>query len=157
MRSPAPAEDVDRWLRAGGWFPGREDAAEADRLVQWRVDNSALQGFPLVPWDAAVHFVRSYASLDFPVPKSRDRVFRADPSFGYEGDAEDISELADNLGRRLFPVGYEAGENGIVLMDDSGRFFYLHHTGPYFLGANESQALSSLMTGDQDDAEDYFV
>ncbi|MEU3185093.1 SUKH-3 domain-containing protein [Streptomyces sp. NPDC006923] len=157
MRPPAPAEDVDLWLRTNGWFPGREETAEADRRVQWRVDSSARQGFPLRPWDEVLRFVRSYVSLDFPVPKSGDRVFRADPSFGYEGDAEDIAELAELLGQDLFPVGYEAGENGIVLLDGLGRFFYLHHTGPYYLGANAAQALSSLMTGDQDDADDYYV
>ncbi|MFV0127984.1 SUKH-3 domain-containing protein [Streptomyces sp. HMX112] len=157
MRPPAPPEEVDSWLRSHGWFPGREEAAEADRLIEWRVRDSSRQGFPLQPWDEVKRFIRSYAGLEFPVPKAPERKFLANPTFGYEGDAEDIADLAGNIGEKLFPVGYEAGENGIVLMDGIGRFFYLHHTGPYFLGEDEAHALSSLMRGDQGDAEDFYV
>ncbi|MCP9961239.1 SUKH-3 domain-containing protein [Streptomyces somaliensis] len=157
----APREELDAWLRAGGWYPGRENdpwnQAEAERLIAVRVRGSADQGFPLRSWGEVHRFVSSYVGLEFPMPLAPERKFRADPTFGYEGDAELIAELAENLGRRLFPVGWETSENGIVLLDDTGRFFYLHHTGPYFLGGDETQALSSLMTGDQEDAEEYFV
>ncbi|MBL1107845.1 SUKH-3 domain-containing protein [Streptomyces sp. 5-8] len=161
MRPPPPREELDAWLRANGWYPGRgsepENTAEAERLIAVRVRGSAGQGFPLEPWDEVRRFVSSYVGLEFPMPLAPERRFRADPTFGYEGDAELVVELARNVGQRLFPVGWETSENGIVLLDDTGRFFYLHHTGPYFLGGDEIQALSSLMTGDQEDAEDHFV
>ncbi|MFD6281947.1 SUKH-3 domain-containing protein [Streptomyces sp. NPDC060209] len=157
MRPPPPREELDAWLRANGWYPGRENEAEAERLIAVRVRGSADQGYPLQPWDEVYRFVSSYVGLEFPMPLAPERQFRADPTFGYEGDAELVVELAQNLGHQLFPVGWETSENGIVLMDDVGRFFYLHHTGPYFLGGNDTEALSSLMTGAQEDAEDYFV
>ncbi|TXS51452.1 SUKH-3 domain-containing protein [Streptomyces sp. t39] len=162
MRRPtAPRSEIDAWLSAHGWHAGREDepenAAKAGELIGLRVRGSAEQGFPLEPWDEVRRFVASFVGLEFPMPRAPERVFRANPTFGYTGDAEDITELAENLGQRLFPVGWESTENGIVLLDDTGRFFYLHHTGPYFLGADETQALSSLMTGDQEDAEGHFV
>ncbi|WP_407703234.1 SUKH-3 domain-containing protein [Streptomyces solincola] len=154
-------DELDAWLRANGWHPGREDESgnrdKADRLITARVRRSADQGAALEPWEEAHRFVASYVGLEFPMPLAPERRFRADPTFGYDGDAEEIAELARGLGRRLFPVGWETSENGIVLLDDTGRFFYLHHTWPYFLGSDEVQALSSLMTGDQEDAEDYFV
>ncbi|MER6996958.1 SUKH-3 domain-containing protein [Streptomyces sp. NPDC000410] len=161
MRPTPPREELDAWLQANGWHPGRENdpenEAEAERLIAVRVRGSADQGFPLEPWGEVRRFVSSYVGLEFPMPLAPERRFRGDPTFGYEGDAELIAELAQNLGHRLFPVGWETSENGIVLLDDSGRFFYLHHTGPYFLGGDETQALASLMTGDQEDAEGYFV
>ncbi|MEU5163289.1 SUKH-3 domain-containing protein [Streptomyces sp. NPDC020875] len=154
-------EEVNAWLLAHGRRPGREDEpgnrARADRLIEVRVRRSAAEGFPLLPWDGVRRFVASYVGLEFPVPLAPERRFRADPTFGYAGDSESITELAESLGRRLFPVGWETAENGIVLLDDTGRFFYLHHTGPYFLGADEPGALAALMTGYQEDAEDYYV
>ncbi|WP_051718044.1 SUKH-3 domain-containing protein [Streptomyces megasporus] len=155
MRPPLPRRTIDGLLRAGGWFPGRDETAEADRLVRWRVEDSARQGFPLRPSDRAIRFLRSFAPLEFPLPLAPERRFVANPAVGYEGDAERIADLAEYLGRDLFPVGYETVENGLVLADGLGRFFYLHHTGPSFLGAGETRALSSLMTGDQAPVEDH--
>ncbi|MER5732012.1 SUKH-3 domain-containing protein [Streptomyces sp. NPDC002138] len=157
MRPPAPPEEVEAWLRRHGWTPDLRDSAEADRLIDTRVRDSARQGFPLTPWEAVREFVSRYAGLEFAAPLAPERIFVADPTLGYDGDAEDITELSNEVGRKLFPVGYEFGEAGIVLMDDLGRFFYLHHTGPYFLGQDEAQALSSLMRGDQDEVDDYCV
>ncbi|MFD7031582.1 SUKH-3 domain-containing protein [Streptomyces sp. NPDC059917] len=157
MRSPASPEEVDSWLRSHGWHPDLHNRVEADRLIDARVRDSARQDFPMAPWGAMREFVSRYAGLEFPAPLAPERVFVADPTLGYEGDAEDITELSAEVGRKLFPVGYEFGESGIVLMDDLGRFFYLHHTGPYFLGENEAHALSSLMRGDQDEVDDYCV
>ncbi|MFI5987056.1 SUKH-3 domain-containing protein [Streptomyces sp. NPDC051555] len=157
MRPPATPDEVEAWLRRHGWTPDTRRTAEADRLIDARVRDSAGQGFPLQPWDAVRSFVSRYTGVEFPAPLAPERAFVADPTLGYQGDAEDITELAAEVGRRLFPVGYEFGEAGIVLMDDLGRFFYLHHTGPYFLGQDEAQALSSLMRGDQDEVDDYCV
>ncbi|MBW5483897.1 SUKH-3 domain-containing protein [Streptomyces bambusae] len=157
MRPPAPRAEVEAWLRAGGWYPGRDERERAEQLIAVRVADAARQGFPMEPWPAVTEFVARYVGLRLPMPMAPDRVFLAHPAVGHEGDAEDIAELAADLGRRLFPVGYEVGEWGTVLLDDLGRFFYLHHTGPYFIGIDEHQALSSLMRGDQDDVDDFYV
>lgn len=42
-------------------------------------------------------------------------------------------------------------------MDETGRFFFSHHTGAYHLGREKYEALMSLMSGEMEDAEDYFV
>ncbi|CAM5551598.1 SUKH-3 domain-containing protein [Streptomyces tanashiensis] len=44
-----------------------------------------------------------------------------------------------------------------MLIDETGRFFLMHHTGPYFLGANTYEAISCLLRGPQQEARDYFV
>ncbi|MCB5179672.1 SUKH-3 domain-containing protein [Streptomyces antimicrobicus] len=157
MREPASPEEVDAWLRQHGWTPEHRDRAAAERLIAERVADADRQGFPLEPWEEVVDFVSRYVGHVFPMPQAPDRRFMPDPTLGYEDDAEDIVELASDIGRKLFPVGYETIEAGIVLMDDLGRFFYLHHTGPYFLGKDEHQALSSLMRGDQDEVDAYYV
>ncbi len=81
-----------------------------------------------------------------------------DPTLGYDGDAAAIKELSSGLGVDLFPVGYETSEYGIILADEKGRLFHLHHTGGYYLGVNEFDAFSRFIQGLPDsDAEDYFV
>lgn len=81
-----------------------------------------------------------------------------DPTVGYEGDAEDFAQLASDLNRKIFPIGVETYEFGVWLIDDIGRFFYLHHTGGYFLGMNAYEAFSSILSGNTlSDAEGYFV
>lgn len=80
------------------------------------------------------------------------------PTLGYEGDAAVIAELAAGLGVGLFPVGYEESERGLILVDDTGRWFHLHHTGGYFLGKDEHDAFSRFLSGEEaPDAEDYFA
>ncbi|MER5545720.1 SUKH-3 domain-containing protein [Streptomyces sp. NPDC002589] len=77
---------------------------------------------------------------------------------GYDGDAAAVMELAAGLGTALFPVGHEASECGILLVDENGRFFHLHHTGGYYLGDSAFDAFSRFLQGLPDpDAEDYFV
>ncbi|MET9431635.1 SUKH-3 domain-containing protein [Streptomyces sp. NPDC003036] len=56
-----------------------------------------------------------------------------------------------------FPVGYEEFDGGLVLIDETGRFFLMHHTGPYFLGMNAYEAIACLVRGGQADAEGYSV
>lgn len=157
MKPQASREAIENWLREGGWYPERDESTEADRLIRWRVDDSARQGFPLEPFERAVRFLHTFALLELAVPQAPERKFVVNPAVGYEGDAELISELSSDLAQKLFPVGYETVENGLVLIDEIGRFFYLHFTGPYFLGIDEAQALSSIMNGDQGPAEDYYV
>ncbi|MFF4085214.1 SUKH-3 domain-containing protein [Streptomyces sp. NPDC001777] len=47
---------------------------------------------------------------------------------------EHLRRAAPGLGAELFPVGHEASEHGILLGDEKGRFFHLHHTGGYHPG-----------------------
>ncbi|MCL3993251.1 SUKH-3 domain-containing protein [Streptomyces lavenduligriseus] len=56
-------------------------------------------------------------------------------------------ELADGLGNKVFPVAHDTFDGGTVLMDEIGRFFYLHHSGEYFLGCDKHSALMSYSRG----------
>lgn len=81
-----------------------------------------------------------------------------DPTGGYKGDAALISELSSNIKKKLFPVGYESKEYEILLVDEVGRFFYLHHTGAYLWGLDAHDAFARFLSGaDAPDAEDFFV
>lgn len=109
--------------------------------------------------DSAIRFIHSYGDLELELPgTSPTRNLIVKPTVGYEGDAEDIVELAGHLVTQLFPVAYETIEGGIWLIDPSSRFFYLHHTGGYFLGADQQEAFMSAYTGRLlPDAEDFYV
>lgn len=151
--------DVERWLSAHGWSPGRDIGERADELVSLRVRGAAEQGSPLTPSAVAIRVIRSYGGLELPYPGGEPKMtLMMDPTIGFRGDARQIAELAEQLGSELFPVAFETYENGVWLVDETGRFFYLHHTGGYFLGQNEFEAFANALSGDTlADAEDYFV
>ncbi|MFH8223864.1 SUKH-3 domain-containing protein [Streptomyces sp. NPDC018057] len=45
----------------------------------------------------------------------------------------------------------------IVLVDEHGRFFLLHHTGGYYMGKDECDAFSCVLSSEPyPDAEDFF-
>ncbi|WP_411151353.1 SUKH-3 domain-containing protein [Streptomyces sp. A30] len=157
MASNHPAPEVLDWLTANGWTPGRDIGEHAEKLVEVRVRDAERQGVALLPSPVAVRVIHAYGLLRFPHPKA-DESWVMKPTVGYEGDAALIAELAAGLGTSLFPVGYEESERGLILVDKSGRWFHLHHTGGYFMGDDEYDAFSRFLSGaEAQDAEDYFV
>ncbi|MFF0609164.1 SUKH-3 domain-containing protein [Nocardia tengchongensis] len=150
---------MDRWLNAGGWLPARDIGARAEELIALRQADAAQQGEVLIAPDSAIRFVRSFGDLELDLPgtsPARNLILKS--TVGYEGDTEDIVELAGNLATQLFPVAYETIEGGIWLIDTFSRFFYLHHTGAYFLGADQQEAFMSTYAGRSlQDAEDYYA
>lgn len=155
MVSQQPASEVIAWLTSNGWTPDRDLGDRATELVEVRVGDAARQGITLTPPLAAVRVVQAYGLLRLPHPKAAE-TWLMKPTLGYEGDAALIEELAAGLGVGLFPVGYEESEGGLILVDETGRWFHLHHTGGYFLGVNAYDAFSRFLSGvNAPDAEDY--
>ncbi|MFJ9963067.1 SUKH-3 domain-containing protein [Streptomyces avermitilis] len=158
MTSGQPTPEVLDWLTESGWLPGRDIGEQAEDLVRVRVQDAERQGVPLVPVPAAQRVIHTYGMLRLNQPSTPGCAWQMDPTIGYDGDAAAVKELAAGLGLELFPVGYETSEFGLLLVDESGRFFHLHHTGGYYLGADEFDAFSRFIKGLPDpDAEDYFA
>jgi hypothetical protein len=158
MASNQPAPEVLAWLTAHGWTPGRDIGEEAAELVEVRVRDAERQGVVLFPSPAAIHVVHTYGLLRLTHPRGASETWSMTPTIGYEGDAALITELATGLGVGLFPVGYEESEHGLILVDETGRWFHLHHTGGYFLGMDEYDAFHRFLNvARAPDAEDYFV
>ena len=158
MVSGQPTTEVRDWLIQHGWSPGRDIGEEADEMVRVRVQDSQRQGVLLSPVPSALRVIHVYGRLRLPHPNTPGVAWVMEPTVGYDGDATAITELATSLGVSLFPVGYEASECGLLLVDDKGRFFHLHHTGGYYLGDSEFNAFSRFLKGLSDpDAEDCFV
>ncbi|MFH8405018.1 SUKH-3 domain-containing protein [Streptomyces sp. NPDC018019] len=141
-------DDVQAWLEGSGWFPGRDVTEKVTEFIDDAVRQSEDQGFPTPPVSVAVEFLRSYGLLDLTHPRNDEKSLSMNPTGGYEGDFEEIAELADEVGGRLFRVGYDLPEGGIVLMGENGRFYYHHWSGTYLMGDDVHEALGNWLTGD---------
>ncbi|CAM5256981.1 SUKH-3 domain-containing protein [Streptomyces narbonensis] len=150
------AREVEAVLAGAGWAPGRDIGDRLPALLRFVTDRFAAEGHPVEPFPAARDFVREFGGLRLAIPGTPPASVGLTPHWIYEESAEDVAELAGNLRQRLFPVGYETFDGAMVLVDETGRFFLLHHTGPYFLGESVHEAVSCLLRGPQGEARDHF-
>ncbi|MEK9522933.1 SUKH-3 domain-containing protein [Streptomyces venezuelae] len=150
-------EEVEAALTEAGWTRGRDVGEQLPELLAVVTERFAGEGHPVEVFTAARDFVREFGGIRLVIPGTPPDAVGFTPHWIYEESAEDVAELAANVGKKLFPVGYEAFDGSMVLIDETGRFFLLHHTGPYFLGANTYEAISCLLRGPQQEARDYFV
>ncbi|MEU8703633.1 SUKH-3 domain-containing protein [Streptomyces sp. NPDC048565] len=150
-------EEVDAWLAEAGWYPGRDVGKEASETVEAVVERYRSYGVEMEPSDPALAFIREHAFLRAVIDTAPENFAIFTPHLVFKGDAEEISELAVDLGVQIFPVGYDTYDGSTLLMDTNGRFFCSHHTGAYYLGPEKYEAMMSLMSGDMEDAENCFV
>ena len=154
------APEVSAWLTKHGWFPGRDIGQEADTMINLRHEDAERRGYPLTIFPEARNFIHTYGSLELHLDPDDlpGYTLTLDPTIGHEGDVEEFEELSVNLGQRLFPVGYEDPDDSIVLMDEIGRFFFLHFTGAYYMGDSANDMFYRyLHKVKAPDAEDFFV
>ncbi|MGW2303502.1 SUKH-3 domain-containing protein [Streptomyces sp. NPDC001809] len=150
-------EEVEAALTEAGWTRGRDIGEQLPELLGVVTERFAEEGHPVEVFTAARDFVREFGGIRLVIPGTPPDAVGFTPHWIYEESAEDVAELAANVGKKLFPVGYESFDGSMVLIDETGRFFLMHHTGPYFLGANTYEAVSCLLRGPQQEARDYFV
>ncbi|MFD9543094.1 SUKH-3 domain-containing protein [Streptomyces sp. NPDC060022] len=151
-------EEVDAWLAEAGWHPGRDVGEEASTdAITTVVERYRVYGVGIEPSAPALAFIREHAFLRAVIDTAPENFAIFTPHLVFKGDAEEIAELAGELGAQLFPVGYDTYDGSTILMDDNGRFFFSHHTGAYYLGREKYEAMMSLMSSEMEDAEDYFV
>ncbi|MBL1104380.1 SUKH-3 domain-containing protein [Streptomyces sp. 5-8] len=152
------SEAVDAWLAGAGWHPGRrcDDLAAAE--VEFAVESFRNDGGSLDVIAPALFFLREHVGLVAPRRASTEDRVMFYPRLMYVGAAEDVQDIADGLGKKVFPVAHDTYDGGTILIDEVGRFFYLHHSGGYFLGNDKHSALMSYSRGyPLDDAEDYYA
>lgn len=150
-------DEVEAALTEAGWSPGRDIGDRLTGLLRFVTERFAEEGHPVEPFRAARDFVREFGGLRLVVPGTPPDAIGLTPHWIYEESAEDVADLAANLGRRLFPVGYEEFDGGMVLVDETGRFFLLHHTGPYYVGKSPYEAIGGLLRGPREEAGTLFV
>ncbi|MFJ7206947.1 SUKH-3 domain-containing protein [Streptomyces sp. NPDC098789] len=151
-----PAE-VEAALTEAGWYRGRNVSGRVPELLRVVTDKYATEGFTTEPIPTAVEFLQEYGLLRLTVPGEPAETVVFTPHWVYEESGEDVAELASSLGTKLFPVGYETFDGSMILIDERGRFFMLHHTGSYSVGSDARDALSCLLRGPLTDAEHHFV
>ncbi|MEW1660350.1 SUKH-3 domain-containing protein [Streptomyces sp. NPDC093707] len=149
---------VNRFLAEAGWHPGRDEANRVFELAEFVVSDLADHGCEVSLFPAAESFLRSYGFLDveFPYDEGRTEHFNTCARF-CEDEAEEIAELSEELQQPLFPVGWDKIEGGLAVIDPSGRMFYIHHTGFYYMGVGIQEAIATLYAGGLQPAEEYFV
>ncbi|MFD3992685.1 SUKH-3 domain-containing protein [Streptomyces sp. NPDC058583] len=152
----APA-DVDAWFAEYGWFPGRDVADLVPAIVAEIAEDSRNHGFPMEPFAAATDFLAEHAGLRVTLDARREDHLHFTPVIVWGSTSEDIAELSRCLGVRLFPVGRDSSEGEVMVMDEQGRFFFMHHTGNYYMGADKYEAMISLFHCPMRDAEDFYV
>ncbi|MEV6246464.1 SUKH-3 domain-containing protein [Streptomyces sp. NPDC051742] len=150
-------EEVEAALTEAGWSRGRDVGSRLPELLGFVTDRFTEEGHPVEPFPAAQDFVREFGGLRLVIPGTPPDSVGFTPHWIHEESGEDVAELAANIGKKLFPVGYESFDGAMVLIDETGRFFLMHHTGPYFLGADTYEAISCLLRGPQQEARDYFL
>ncbi|MEV8591031.1 SUKH-3 domain-containing protein [Streptomyces sp. NPDC051180] len=150
-------EDVDVWFRDHGWFPGRDVTDTLPAMVDEITGQYRDAGHPVEPLDTATAFLAEHGGLTLTIDAAREDHLYFTPYLGYGSAPADVAELSRDLGVRLFPIGLDGSEGSPVLMDERGRFFYLHHTGAYYMGADKYEAMLALAHAPMQDAEDFYV
>lgn len=149
--------EVAAVLARAGHHPGRDVGDERlGALLRTVTERFAAEGHPVEAFPAARAFVRTYGGLRFDIPGTPPDAVGLTPHWIYEESGEDVAELAGALRTRLFPVGYTTFDGAMLLLDETGRFFLLHHTGPYHLGDGVDEAVSRLLRGPDVEARTLF-
>ncbi|MFJ5142149.1 SUKH-3 domain-containing protein [Streptomyces sp. NPDC088707] len=150
-------DDVDAWFREHGWFPGRDVSETVPAMVAQVTGQYRDAGYPVEPFEAATAFLAEHGGLRLTIDARREDYLYFTPHLGYGSTPSDVAELSRDLGVRLFPVGLDGSEGSPVLMDEGGRFFFMHHTGNYYMGADKYEAMIALAHAPMQDAEDFHV
>ncbi|MET9698875.1 SUKH-3 domain-containing protein [Streptomyces sp. NPDC006529] len=148
-----PAE-VDTWFRRHGWYPGRDIGPQVQDLVAQAIAAYREEGVNLCPLPTATAFLAEHGSLRLVISRRRGDSVVFEPAKTWHGEPAEVSELAETLGVALFPIGYDTSEGSCLLMDERGRFFYVHETGNRYMGAHKHAAFISLGNAPMPDAED---
>ncbi|MFJ2788241.1 SUKH-3 domain-containing protein [Streptomyces sp. NPDC093249] len=153
-------EDVDAWFREYGWFPGRDVAETVPAMIAGTTEEYREEGFPVEPFETATAFLGEHGGLRPTLDAAREDHLHLTPYPGFRSAPAEVAELSRDLGVRLFPVGpdgSDGSEGSPVLIDERGRFFYVHDTGDYCVGADEREAVIALAHAPVQDAEDLHV
>lgn len=139
--------EILQWLSRNGWSPDRGIAEKAREFISEVVADSEKEGFPVSPFAAAERFIASYGLLKLVHPSDPANELVTNPTGGYDGDFSEIAELSQELGKRLFRVGYDLPDGAILIVAEDGEFYCIHHTGAYYLGGDEFAFFDNWVRG----------
>jgi hypothetical protein len=155
--APRPAQpgrfpdEVGGYLAYGGWTPLDEVLAEGlageliRETVQVRSGRHRHVEFPAIR-AALTDFPGVRSSRRGPGVQRWIRLFHIEPTTA-KHTADMLAEFGAVIGARLFPLGNEGRDSGILAMDEHGRVFVLDQAGEWFLGETIDVAILSLITG----------
>ena len=133
------AEETDRVLRAGGWFPGRSVPTET-----W--ESVLLQSGEFEIHDAARRFLAEFGAVGVPYRDPWDTMpwmeFSLDPLLAF-WDGEIIDDLAEQAGVDLYPIGMRDRGNQCLAMAEDGAV-YAGMDSVWLLAPTPDEALQRL-------------
>jgi hypothetical protein len=144
------APDVDKVLRDGGWFPGRDVSAEVDPwLAQLVADEELLADRPdaLAAARAVLHEFGN-VTCDIYGPGQE----RALTPFGFyprvdPPDPWAFETLGEIVGTPLFPIGFAWEYRQHIVIAGDGRVFMDNSPNECLVGATIDEALVSMVRG----------
>lgn len=131
-------------LERAGWYPGREERAQAE---SWAHRLERPGGFEL--FQAAREALSEFGGLEVAVSGPgidfAKGSFRIDPTLAL-GEEERFAQHASALGSRLYPLGEAYDGNAFLAIDEQGRVYLLMDE--IHWGANSmTEAMESLILG----------
>ncbi|MFB6438102.1 SUKH-3 domain-containing protein [Streptomyces sp. NPDC056411] len=148
MLAEMSREEILQWLTENGWSPERQVGERCAEFISAAVEDSVGEGFPVTPFETAESFLASFGLLTLAHPTDSESRLVINPTGGYEGDFGEIAELSEELNRRLFRVGYDLPDGGIMLVAEDGGFYCLHHAGSFSLGNGAYEFFRNWVRGD---------
>jgi hypothetical protein len=144
------APDVDKVLREGGWFPGRDVSAEVDPwLAQLVVDEDLLADRPEA-MEAARAVLHEFGNVTCDIYGPGQE--RALTPFGFyprvdPPDPWAFETLGEIVGTPLFPIGFAWEYRQHIVIAGDGRVFMDNSPNECLVGANIDEALVSMVRG----------
>ncbi|WP_260638790.1 SUKH-3 domain-containing protein [Streptomyces angustmyceticus] len=139
--------EILQWLCRNGWSSDRRIEEKAREFISEAVAESKEEGYPVTSFEVVERFIASYGLLKLIHPSDPDNQLVTNPTGGYDGDFSEIAELSQELGKRLFRIGYDLPDGAIFVVAEDGEFYSIHHTGTYYLGGNEIEFFVNWVRG----------
>lgn len=142
--------DVDRILRAGGWFPSRDVSSTVDPWLDWLLEDEELLAGRPEALEAARPVLHEFGGVYCRIYGRGGR--RRSRRFGFypQEDPPDpfsFEDLGEKVGAKLFPIGYAEEYPQHIVMAADGRVFMDNSPNECFVAATPDEAIVVLAQG----------
>jgi hypothetical protein len=150
---PRFPDDVQAVLTKAGWFPGRSVAADVDRWAAEFTARTSANGRRHEFFAAARAALDEFGGLTVQQEGHGEAIgrfpFAFYPAHAWFPDPDSYAEFAEQIGRRVFPLGVHDDGPSELAIDEDGRVFLFHWSDDLLEGDTIDDALVTLIRGAQ--------